>query len=135
MVKNRKNKFGDVRKCLMEDEFRYVEKFDGKNIAKDVDGCIYTRRTKLDMYVNEFIGTSLGNVKKIDVKSFHDLMRNKVGEGVMDTIVFGELMCNDNIHDYTERGMVGRWILFGCILVIEDDEKMMEEIIENLRVC
>ena len=62
-------------------------------------------------------------------------MRNKVSDGIMNTIVFGELMFNDNIHDHSERGMVGRWILFGCILVIEDDEKMMEEIIENLRVC
>ena len=43
LVKNRKNKFCDVRKCLMEEEFTYIEKFDGTNIAKDANGCIYTR--------------------------------------------------------------------------------------------
>ena len=119
-------------KYLMEEEFTYMEKFDGTNIAKDINGCIYTRRTKLGMYVDEFIGTSLENVKKIDVKSFHDLKRNIVSDGVKNTIVFGELMCNDNIHDYTGRGVVGRWIMFGCILVLEDDKKM-DEFIEKLR--
>ena len=41
-------------------------------------------------------------------------------------------MCNDNIHDYTGRGVVGRWIMFGYILVLEDDKKM-DEFIEKLR--
>ena len=67
--------------------------------------------------MKEFIGKSLENVKKIDDNSFHDLMSNIVGGGVNNTIVFGELMCN-NIHDYTGRGVVGRWIMFGCILVL-----------------
>ena len=132
LVKNRKSKFRDVTKYLMEEEFTYMEKFDGTNIAKDKNGCIYTRRTQLDRNVNEFIGTSLENVKKIDVKSFHDLMSDIVGDGVKNTIVFGELMCNNNIHDYTERGMNARWIMFGCIMVLED-ENNLSKYIEQLR--
>ena len=89
-----------------------MEKFDGTNIAKDMNGCRYTRRTKLNQYVKEFIGTSLQNVKKIDINSFHDMMSNMVGGGVNITIVFGELMCNNNIHDYTERRLNGRWIMW-----------------------
>ena len=99
LVKNRKSEFQDVTKYLMEDEFTYMEKFDGTNIAKDKNGCIYTRRTKLDEYVKDFIGTSLENVKKIDVKGFHELVCDIVGERVKNTIVFGELICNNNIHD------------------------------------
>ena len=105
-----------------------MEKFDGTNIAEDVNGCIYTRRTKLDKYVDEFIGTSLGNVKKIDVKSFHDLMRNKVSDGIMNTIVFGELMCNDNIHDYTERRVNRRCIMYGFIILIEYEKNLSKHI-------
>ena len=116
----------------MEEEFTYMDKFDGTNIAKDKNGCIYSRRTKLDEYVKDFIGTSLENVKKIDVKSFHELMCNLVGERVKNTIVFGELICNNNIHDYTERGVNGRWIMFGGVMVIEDDENM-SEYLEKLR--
>ena len=48
LVKNRKNKFEDVRKYLIEEQITYMEKFDGRNIAKDKNGCIYTRRTKLN---------------------------------------------------------------------------------------
>ena len=33
LVKNRKNEFQDVRKFLMEEEFTYMEKFDGTNIS------------------------------------------------------------------------------------------------------
>ena len=109
---------------LMEEEFTYMEKFDEANIAKDKNGCIYTRQTKLDGYVKEFIGTSLENVKKID--GFHELMCDIVGERVKNTIVFGELICNNNIHDCTERGVNGRWILFGGVMVFEDDENIGE---------
>ena len=38
LVKNRKNKFGEVMKYLMEEEFTYMEKFDGTNIAKILMG-------------------------------------------------------------------------------------------------
>ena len=51
-------------------------------------------------------------------------MCDMVGGAVKKTIVFGELMCNHNIHDYTERGVNGRWIMFGVVMVIEDDENM-----------
>ena len=60
------------------EEFTYIEKFDGTNISKDKNGSIYTRRTKLNEYVKESIGTSLENVKKIDVKSFHDKMCDSI---------------------------------------------------------
>ena len=33
LVKNRKTKFDDVRKYLIEEEITYVEKFDGTNIG------------------------------------------------------------------------------------------------------
>ena len=78
MVKNKKNKFEDVRKYLIEEEITYTEKFNGTNISKDKNGCIYTRRRKLNKNVKEFIGTSLKNVKKIDVNSFHDMMSDIV---------------------------------------------------------
>ena len=47
--------------------------------------------------MKEFIGISLQNVKKIDVNSFHDMMSDIVDGGVNNTIVFGELMCNNYI--------------------------------------
>ena len=36
LVKNRKNKFEDVRKYLIEEKITYMEKFDGTNIAMGV---------------------------------------------------------------------------------------------------
>ena len=132
LVKNRKTKFDDVRKYLIEEEITYVEKFDGTNIGKDKNGCIYTRRTKLNKHMKEFIGTSLKNVKKIEVNSFHDKMNEIVYGGVKNTIVFGELMCNNNIHDYGDRGLNARWILFGAVLLLEDD-KDVDEYLEKLK--
>ena len=132
LVTNRKNKFEDVRKYLIEEQITYMEKFDGTSIAKDKNRCIYTRRTKLNQYVKELIGTILQNVKKIDVKSFNDMMNDIVGSGLNDTIEFGELMCNNNIHDYTERSLNGRWIMFGAVLMLEEDENM-SEYLEKLR--
>ena len=82
--------------------------------------------------MKEFIGTSLKNVKKIDVNSFHDVMSDIVCGGVNNTIVFRELMCNNNIHDYDERGLNGRWIMFGAVLIFEED-KNVNEYIEKLK--
>ena len=93
---------------------------------------IYIRRRELNQYVKEFIGTSLQNVKKIDVNSFHDMMSDILGGGVNNTIIFGELMCNNNIHDYTERRLNGRWIMFGAVLMLQEDENM-SEYLEKLR--
>ena len=109
-----------------------MEKFDGTNIGKDKNGCIYTRRTKLNKHMKEFIGTSLKNVKKIEVNSFHDKMNDMVCGGVKNTIVFGELMCNNNIHDYDERGLNARWVLFGAVLLLEGD-KDVDEYLEKLK--
>ena len=64
LVKNRKSKFEDVTKYLMEEEFTYMEKFDGTNIAKDKDGCLYTRRTKLNEYAKDFYWNKLRKCKK-----------------------------------------------------------------------
>ena len=55
-----------------------------------------------------------------------------VGGGVKNSIVFGELMCNNNIKDYTKSGLNGRVIMFGAVLMLEDDENM-NEYLENLR--
>ena len=33
------------------------------------------------------------------MKSVHELIRNIVGEGIKIIIVFGDLMCNDNLND------------------------------------
>ena len=58
-MKNIKNKFENVRKYLIEEEITYTEKFDGTNISKDKNGCIYTRRKKIEItcervYWNKF---------------------------------------------------------------------------------
>ena len=55
-----------------------------------------------------------------------------VGGELKNSIVFGELMCNNNIHDYTERGLNGRWIMLSAFLMVEDEENI-SEYIENLR--
>ena len=41
-------------------------------------------------------------------------------------------MCNNNIHDYTERRLNGRWIMFGAVLMLPEDENM-SEYFEKLR--
>ena len=69
LVKKRINKFEEGRKYLIEGEITYMEKFDGTNIAKDRNVCIYTRRTKLNQYVKEYIGTSLQNVQQFGAGS------------------------------------------------------------------
>ena len=38
-----------------------------------------------------------------------------VGERVKNTMLFVELMCNNNIHDYIERGVNERRIMFGGV--------------------
>ena len=42
-------------------------------------------------------------------------------------------MCNNNIHDYDKRGLNGRWIMFGAVLMLEETEMWMN-ILTNLRI-
>ena len=60
------------------------------------------------------------------------MMSDIVCSGVKNTIVFGELMCNNNIHDYGERGLNARWIMFGAVLMLEED-KDVDEYLEKLK--
>ena len=101
-----------------------MEKFDGTNLGKDKNG---SRRLVLGKDKEEFIGTSLDSIKQVDVGSFHNELVKKLGISeacLLNTIIFGELMCNPDLHDYEKRGFSGRWLLFGAMLEVEGDSKV-----------
>ena len=123
---NKKIKYKDIEEFFLEKEFNVSEKYDGTNVGKDKNGQLYSRRLLIESDKEEFIGTSLKSVKSTDVTCFHDYLVNKLhscGNGIKNTIVFGELMCNPDLHGYDNRGLSERWLLFGAIIDVEEEYK------------
>ena len=128
--------YEDLDEYFLKREFTMCEKFDGTNIGRDRKGQIYSRRILIESDRKEFIETSLECVKKTNVNSFHLYLKKELdiyGEGILNTVVIGELMCNPNLHGYITRGLANRWLLFGAIL--EVDEEIKEIILEKIRDC
>ena len=100
-----------------------TEKYDGTNIAKDDQGRIYSRRYLLNNEQEEFIKTSLEKVKEADINKFRDKVIESAGleqDSVNRCLVYGELMCN-KFYDYSTRGIVGCWNVFGAVLEFKKD--------------
>ena len=54
-----------------------------------------------------------------------------VGEGLGELAVYGELMCNTNLYDYTEQGLHEEWMVFGAIAQdVSQDGDILEKLVK-----
>ena len=121
--RNLENDKDRLHKIFLETPCFATEKYDGANIAKDEDGCLYSRRLILDREQDIFNKTDLKDVKKANVLDFKKAL---IEVADFDTnllkkcLVYGEFICN-KYYDYVERNIMGNWQVFGAVLEIEKD--------------
>jgi len=130
VVKNKMKQ--DPEKIFLETPCFVTEKYDGTNLAKDDAGIIYSRRFALGDDEQEFIKTSLKNVRDADIKKFKTLLVESAGldpENIEKMIVYGEFLCN-HLYDYEQRGIIGNWKVFGVKMEVKEDGP---EILRKLR--
>merc|ERR1711872_1054051 len=109
-----------LHKIFLDTPCFATEKYDGTNVAKDEDGCLYSRRLMIGKEQTMFLQTDLKTVKEANVVDFKqklidvaDLDQNLVKK----FLVYGEFMCNQ-YYDYKERNVIGGWKVFGAVLEI-----------------
>ena len=62
-------------------------------------------------------------MKEADINEFRDRVIESAGleqDSVNKCLVYGELMCN-RFYDYSKRGIVGCWNVFGAVLEFKKD--------------
>lgn len=121
VVKNKMKQ--DPEKVFLETPCFVTEKYDGTNLAKDDAGIIYSRRFALGEDEQEFIKTSLKNVRDADIKKFKEVLVECSGldaDNIEKIIVYGEFICN-HLYDYEKRGIIGAWKVFGVKMEVKED--------------
>eukprot|EP00091_Calanus_sinicus_P011656 TRINITY_DN2628_c0_g1_i5.p2 TRINITY_DN2628_c0_g1~~TRINITY_DN2628_c0_g1_i5.p2 ORF type:complete len:140 (-),score=44.44 TRINITY_DN2628_c0_g1_i5:411-830(-) len=112
VVKNKK--CFDAQKIFLNTPCFVTEKYDGTNLAKDDLGVIYSRRFALGDDEQEFIKTSLKEVREADVSKLKSILIEAAGldpNNIVKCIVYGEFICNA-WYDYEKRGLIGKWKVF-----------------------
>ena len=126
---------------FLHDTVTVMEKFNGTNIALDKFGQVYSRKCLLPDDIEDFIHTSLKCVRNQvkQVGNIANILTTEEGIGpkvCINILVYGELMCKHvTTYDefaYDERGILGKWIPFGCLLEIAKD-KEPTEVLDILR--
>jgi hypothetical protein len=92
-------------------------KYDGTNLGKDQDGQLYGRNKMVDPDAKFYQKTSTDALKNIDVL----LIKNYIEElcGVRmggNFVLYGELMCNKHLYNYSEKNIANGWFVFGAMI-------------------
>ena len=93
VVKN-KNSF-DAEKVFLNTPCFVTEKYDGTNLAKDDQGIIYSRRFALGDDEQEFIKTSLKEVREANVSKLKSILIEVAGldpNNIVKCVVYGEFI-------------------------------------------
>jgi len=98
-------------------------KLDGTNVGIDETGLVVGRNTVIapgENYQKTDVFALLdGYADK--VARIRDELVNATGEGVRQTMLYGELVVN-NKYDYAAAGIFKQWLCFGIVLRPADDE-------------
>ena len=109
-------------------------KLDGTNVGKGVDGTLYGRRWVIAEGTETYQKVPLGSVRAADVLAVRDAVAGALreaggaaeaealGAGACRFVVYGELMCNPGLYDYSEAGLAGAWLAFGVVVVLQERE-------------
>ena len=102
----------DTHERLLEKVFEtpvsLSQKFDGTNVGVDQEGQIFGRNKMVDKSEETYMKVDLAVVRAVDVKSILEafLLETMLEEAQVEKfVVYGELMCNNDLYDYEERGV------------------------------
>ena len=101
------------------------QKYDGTNVGRDEYGDCYGR--------NKMIGDKESSYQKTDLKCVRAVDAAKIKEAFIGAtgldpahierfVVYGELMCNPNLYDYTKKGVAKSFQLFGAMILPASEE-------------
>jgi len=86
------------------------QKYDGTNVGKDENGEMYGRNKMIGPKESSYQKTDLKCVKAIDAAKMKESFIEATGLDpalIEKFVVYGELMCNPNLYDYTKNGVHG----------------------------
>jgi len=109
----------EIRAYFCEQPVYVTEKYDGTNVGKDEDGNMYGRRQMISG--NSYQKTPLTSVETVDTHRMKEDLFSAIGgsdslKDAFTMVVYGELMCNKNLYDYSLRALSCGWFPFGIIL-------------------
>ena len=101
------------------------QKYDGTNVGKDENGEMYGRNKMIGPKESSYQKTDLKCVKAIDAAKMKESFIEATGLDpalIEKFVVYGELMCNPNLYDYTKNGVHGSFQLFGAMVLPANEE-------------
>ena len=133
-LKHRKKKFKkdnkELQDIFLQTPVFATEKLDGTNVGKDDAGQIYGRRLLIADDKTDYQQTSLEPVRTINISRvktvFCEIAKIDQDE-IQKFIVYGELICN-KLYDYAERKILGKWKVFGAILVTKNSKEIVKQL-------
>ena len=117
---------------LFERPVEGTHKFDGTNLGKDQDGQLYGRNKMVDPKAKSYQKTSTDALKNIDVAIIKKEIEEAIGiEDIGNFVLYGELMCNKGLYNYTEAKLDSGWTIFGAM--IQPGLKDASQIVDSLQ--
>jgi hypothetical protein len=102
-------------------------KYDGTNVGLDTDGVMYGRNKKIAKGTKSYQKTPLTGVHQIDANLILDKIcsSTEIKRDTIDTfVVYGELMCNNDLYDYSTEKIDGTFQIFGAVIKPKDPEAL-----------
>lgn len=128
----KKNDHETLNNYLFKSSFAASCKYDGTNVGKDDKGTKYGRNQTI--ITNSYQKVSLDQLDNLNVKAIKEDFLNLTGiesEKIERFNLYGELMCNSNLYDYSEKKISKTHQLFGAILK-PSEAKFSQEISEKI---
>lgn len=104
-------------------------KYDGTNVGLDTDGVMYGRNKKIAAGTKSYQKAPLVGVGKIDASKVLEKICNLTEikrESIETFVVYGELMCNNNLFNYSAEKIDGSYQLFGAVIQPKDSDALAE---------
>lgn len=114
--------------------FCAVEKLDGTNLGvRSGDGAVFGRRYRVteDTYQNVPLKGTIPSAKQ--VTAIKETMVGDAGGNSIELMLYGELMCNPNKFDYSQRSMGHRFYCFGAVLDAGLEAEQRNSVFAELR--
>lgn len=124
----------ESRQCFLDDLVDWLQtpveatvKWDGTNVGVGCCGTVFGRRKVIRATNEPYQKTSLEHALSADVGAVkRELISTilelpKSAEEACWLLVYGELMCNPNLYNYSSMELPGRWLPFGAMLQFSAD--------------
>lgn len=102
-------------------------KYDGTNVGIDTDRVMYGRNKKIAKGTKSYQKSPLTGVHQIDANLILDKIceSTEIKRDTIDTfVVYGELMCNSDLYNYSTDKIDGTYQIFGAVIKPKDLEAL-----------